>query len=56
VENVGRWAPVAQEAVQQDLRTMLRGAVRAGSELFLEQELEELITAVAVKATVRLGT
>lgn len=45
MENGGRWAPVAQEVVQQDLRTMLRGAVRAGLELFLEQELEELIGA-----------
>ena len=45
MENGGRWAPVAQKAVQQDLRTMLRGAVRTGLELFLEQELGELIRA-----------
>ncbi|MGH2983162.1 MAG: IS256 family transposase [Solirubrobacterales bacterium] len=43
--NVGRWSAVAQETIQHDLQAMLRGAVRAGLEFFLEQELEDLIGA-----------
>ena len=45
MEKTGPWPAIPQETVQQDLRVLLRGAVRAGLELFLEQELEALIGA-----------
>ena len=45
MRDVGGVALVAQEDVQQDLRAMFRGAIRASLELFLEAELETLVGA-----------
>ncbi len=45
MRNVGDVTLVAQEDVQQDLRAMFRGAIRASLELFLEAELETLVGA-----------
>ena len=38
-------ALVAQEEIRQDLRVLLRGAVRAGLEVFLAEELERVVGA-----------
>ena len=43
MKQVGELAVVAQEDVRQDLQAMFRGAIRASLEVFLEQELEELV-------------
>ena len=45
MRNVGDVTVVAQEDVQQDLRAMFRGAIRASLELFLEAELATLVGA-----------
>ena len=45
MREVGELAGVAQEDVRQDLQAMFRGAIRASLEVFLEQELEELVGA-----------
>jgi len=45
VRDVGDFAVVAQEEIRQDLRAMLRGAIRAGLELVLAEELERLVGA-----------
>jgi transposase-like protein len=39
------WTGVTQEDMQQDLRAMFRGAIRASLEVFLEAELETLVGA-----------
>lgn len=43
--NVGEFAAVPQEAMEQDLRAMLRGAIRASLEVFLQEELTALVGA-----------
>ena len=45
MRDVGEVTVVAQEDVRQDLQAMFRGAIRASLEVFLEQELEELVGA-----------
>jgi transposase-like protein len=45
VKDVGDFALVAQEEIRQDLRAMLRGAIRAGLEVVLAEELERLVGA-----------
>jgi transposase-like protein len=45
VRDVGDGVLVTQEEVRQDLRALLRGAVRAGLEVFLVEELEGLVGA-----------
>ncbi len=45
MRDVGDVGGVAQEAMQQDLRALLRGAIRAGLEICLEEELEALVGA-----------
>jgi len=45
VRDVGEVARVAQEEIRQDLRALLRGAVRAGLEVFLAEELERVVGA-----------
>jgi transposase-like protein len=45
VKDVGDFAGVAQEEIRQDLRAMLRGAIRAGLEVVLAEELERLVGA-----------
>lgn len=45
MRDVGDVGGVPQEAMQQDLRVLLRGAVRAGLEICLEEELEALVGA-----------
>lgn len=43
--NGGEDALVSQEEIRQDLRSLLRGAVRAGLEVFLAEELERVVGA-----------
>lgn len=45
MRDVGDGVLVTQEEVRQDLRALLRGAVRAGLEVFLVEELEGLVGA-----------
>jgi transposase-like protein len=45
VKDVGDFAMVAQEEIQQDLQAMLRGAIRAGLEVVLATELERVVGA-----------
>jgi transposase-like protein len=45
MQDVGEFAGVAQEEIRQDLGAMLRGAIRAGLELVLAEELERLVGA-----------
>jgi transposase-like protein len=45
VKDVGDFSMVAQEEIRQDLRAMLRGAIRAGLEVVLAEELERLVGA-----------
>ena len=45
MKDVGDFAGLAQEEIRQDLRAMLRGAIRAGLELVLAEELERLVGA-----------
>ncbi len=45
MKKVDEWAGVTQEDMQQDLRTMFRGAIRASLEVFLEAEWEALVGA-----------
>ena len=45
MKDVGDFAGVAQEEIRQDLRAMLRGAIRAGLEVVLAEELERLVGA-----------
>ena len=43
--SVGESAAVPQEAIELDLRAMLRGAIRASLEVFLQEELTALVGA-----------
>ncbi len=43
--NVGEFAAVPQEAMEHDLRAMLRGAIRASLEVFLQEKLTALVGA-----------
>ena len=45
MKDVGDFSVVAQEEIRQDLRAMLRGAIRAGLEVVLAEELERLVGA-----------
>ena len=45
MKDVGDFAGVTQEEIRQDLRAMLRGAIRAGLEVVLAEELERLVGA-----------
>lgn len=45
MRDVGDGALVAQEEIRQDLRALLRGAVRAGLEVFVAEELERVVGA-----------
>lgn len=45
MNDVGDFSVVAQEEIRQDLRALLRGAIRTGLELFLVEELEALVGA-----------
>lgn len=45
MKDVGDGALVAQEVIRQDLRALLRGAIRAGLEVFLAEELERVVGA-----------
>lgn len=45
MRDVGDGALVAQEEIRQDLRALLRGAIRAGLEVFLAEELERVVGA-----------
>lgn len=45
MKDVGKISVVAQEDMQVDLRAMFRGAIRASLNMFLEEELEQLIGA-----------
>ena len=45
MKRMDEWTGVTQEAMQQDLRAMFRGAIRASLEVFLEAELETLVGA-----------
>lgn len=45
MREVGELATMTQEAMQQDLRALFRGAIRVSLELFLEAELEALVGA-----------
>lgn len=45
MKDVGEFSVVAQEEIRQDLRAMLRGAIRAGLEVVLAAELERVVGA-----------
>ena len=45
MQDVGEFPRVAQEAIRQDLQAMLRGAIRAGLEVVLAEELERVVGA-----------
>ncbi len=45
MKKVDGWTGVTQEDMQQDLRAMFRGAIRASLEVFLEAEIERLVGA-----------
>ena len=45
MEDVGELAAVPQEAMEHDLGAMLRGAIRASLEVFLQEELTALVGA-----------
>ena len=45
MKDVGEFSVVAQEEIRQDLRAMLRGAIRAGLEVVLAEELERVVGA-----------
>jgi transposase-like protein len=45
MRDVGELTTMTQEAMQQDLRALFRGAIRVSLELFLEAELEALVGA-----------
>ena len=45
MRKMDEWTRVTQEDMQQDLRAMFRGAIRASLEVFLEAELETLVGA-----------
>lgn len=45
MKDVGDFSVVAQEEIRQDLRAMLRGAIRAGLEVVLAEELERVVGA-----------
>lgn len=45
MNDVGDFSVAAQEEIRQDLRALLRGAIRTGLELFLVEELEALVGA-----------
>ena len=45
MKRMDEWTGVTQDDMQQDLRAMFRGAIRASLEVFLEAELETLVGA-----------
>ena len=45
MQDVGDFSRVAQEEIRQDLQAMLRGAIRAGLEVVLAEELERVVGA-----------